>query len=72
MGGGRARANSPEVNSNKSAANAPMKSEPGVPPSYSSSDFPHAPKQEPTDGVTSHAEQYQNSQFGGQAEEVSY
>lgn len=38
---------------------------------YSASDFPHAPKQEPASGVTSHQEQYEKSQFGGQAVEAS-
>ena len=56
---GRARSTSPEV---------PIKSEPGSSPAYTSSDFPHAPKQEPTPGVTSHTEQYEKSQFGGQPE----
>jgi type VI protein secretion system component VasK len=51
----------------KSMANAPVKSEPGSGPNYSPSDFPHAPKQEPTAGVTPHQEQYEKSQFGGQA-----
>lgn len=55
-----------------STSNNPFKSEPGVAPSYSSSDFPHAPKQEPTPGVTSHNEQYERSQFGGQAGMTSY
>ena len=67
IGSARGRSTSPEVSS-KSTAQNPMKSEPGAPPSYSSSDFPHAPKQEPTAGVTSHQEQYEKSQFGGQAE----
>ena len=71
IGSARGRSNSPEVSSSKSMANAPVKSEPGSAPKYSSSDFPHAPKQEPTAGVTSHQEQYQNSQFGGQAEPAS-
>lgn len=53
--------------SSKPMANTPAKSEPGSGPNYSSSDFPHAPKQEPTAGVTSHQEQYEKSQFGGQA-----
>ncbi|MCJ1483095.1 hypothetical protein MMC06_003261 [Schaereria dolodes] len=69
IGSARGRSSSPEV-SGKSSANTPLKSEPGS-PQYHSSDFPHAPKQEPTEGVTSHAERYQNSQFGGQAETVS-
>ena len=67
IGNARGRSTSPEVSSSKSAANAPLKSEPGSAPAYSASDFPHAPKQEPTPGVTSHQEQYENSQFGGQA-----
>ena len=70
IGNARGRSNSPEVAS-KSSANAPLKSGPGDAPSYSSTDFPHAPKQEPTEGVTSHQQQYQNSQFGGQAETSS-
>ena len=66
-GAARRRSNSPEI-SNKSA---PFKSEPGDEPKYSSSDFPHAPKQEPTAGVMSHQEQYEKSPFGGQAEVAS-
>lgn len=46
-------------------------SKPGSAPNYSASDFPHAPKQEPTPGVASHQEQYEKSQFGGQAVEAS-
>ena len=68
IGSARGRSTSPEISSGSMASSNPIKSEAGVPPSYSSSDFPHAPKQEPTPGVTSHAEQYENSQFGGQAE----
>lgn len=68
IGSARGRSTSPEVASSKPMANAPVKSEPGSAPDYKPSDFPHAPKQEPTQGVTSHQEQYQNSQFGGQAE----
>ena len=71
IGSARGRSNSPEVASPKSMANAPLKSEPGSGPNYSPSDFPHAPKQEPTAGVTSHQEQYQQSQFGGQAQPAS-
>ncbi|KAL8795612.1 MAG: hypothetical protein Q9195_001850 [Heterodermia aff. obscurata] len=63
MGGARGRSTSPEI-----PKNAPIKSEPGDAPAYQPSDFPHAPKQEPTSGATSHQEQYQNSQFGGQAQ----
>ncbi|KAI4133724.1 MAG: hypothetical protein LQ338_000053 [Usnochroma carphineum] len=44
---------------------------PGSAPAYQSSDFPHAPKQEPVAGVTSHQEQYEKSPFGGQAEAVA-
>ncbi|KAF6224330.1 hypothetical protein HO133_010907 [Letharia lupina] len=66
MGNARGRSTSPEVNSSKPTSDAPVKSEPGS--DLSASDFPHAPKQEPTSGVTSHQEQYKNSQFGGQAE----
>ncbi|MCJ1453276.1 hypothetical protein MMC28_003622 [Mycoblastus sanguinarius] len=65
IGSARGRQTSPT--SSKSTSNAPMKSEPGSGPDYSPSDFPHAPKQEPTAGVTSHQEQYENSRFGGQA-----
>ena len=64
IGNARGRSNSPEVNT----SSQPIKSGPGNPPNYSSSDFPHAPKQEPTSGMTSHQEQYENSQFGGQAQ----
>lgn len=65
IGNARGRSNSPEVNTSSSQ---PNKSGPGSAPNYSSSDFPHAPKQEPTLGTTSHQEQYENSQFGGQAQ----
>ncbi|KAI4171580.1 MAG: hypothetical protein LQ343_004172 [Gyalolechia ehrenbergii] len=44
---------------------------PGSAPAYDASDFPHAPKQEPTPGVTSHQEQYEKSHLGGQAEVAS-
>ena len=54
--------------SNSSTSNNLFKSGPDAPPSYSSSDFPHAPKQDPTPGVASHQEQYEKSQFGGQAQ----
>ena len=64
IGSAKARATSPGT----SSANTPLKSGPGDRPSYSSSDFPHAPKQEPIPGVISHEQQYQQSQFGGQAE----
>ncbi|SLM33631.1 Reticulon [Lasallia pustulata] len=64
IGSAKARATSPGA----SSVNTPLKSGPGDRPSYSSSDFPHAPKQEPIPGVTSHEQQYQQSQFGGQAE----
>ena len=66
IGNARGRSTSPEVSSQKPSTNAPVKSEPGDAPKYSPSDFPHAPKQEPTPGVASHQEQYENSQFGGQ------
>ena len=36
-------------------------------PAYKAGDFPHAPKQEPTAGVTGHAEQEANSQFAGKS-----
>ena len=71
IGNARGRSTSPEVANSKSSANAPIKSEPGSQPKYSSSDFPHAPKQELTPGVTSHQEQYEKSPFGGQAEPAS-
>ena len=45
MGSVRGRSTSPEVNSSKPTSNAPLKSEPGSAPNYSSEDFPHAPKQ---------------------------
>lgn len=67
IGSARGQATSPKVD-NSIPANAPKKSEPGDAPAYQPSDFPHAPKQEPTAGATSHQEQYQNSQFGGQAQ----
>jgi len=65
-GAARGRSNSPEI----STKSTPFKSEPVDEPKYNSSDFPHAPKQEPTAGVTSHQEQYEKSPFGGQAEPV--
>lgn len=65
IGNARGRSTSPEVNT---SSPQPIKSEPGIPPNYSSSDFPHAPKQEPTQGTTSHQEQYEQSEFGGQAQ----
>lgn len=65
IGNARGRSTSPEVNTPSAQ---PIKSEPGNPPNYSSSDFPHAPKQEPTPGTTSHQEQYERSEFGGQAQ----
>ena len=51
-----------------STSNNPFKSGPDAPPTYNSSDFPHAPKQDPVPGVASHQEQYEKSQFGGQAQ----
>lgn len=45
IGNARGRSTSPEVASSKPKSNAPLKSEPGSEPKYSSSDFPHAPKQ---------------------------
>ncbi|KAL8737624.1 MAG: hypothetical protein Q9181_001497 [Wetmoreana brouardii] len=55
-------------NTSPKAANSGATSGPGSAPAYTSSDFPHAPKQEPTSGATSHQEQYENSRFGGKAE----
>ncbi|KAL8807983.1 MAG: hypothetical protein Q9200_004469 [Gallowayella weberi] len=66
---GSARAKAP---TSPTAANSGAKSGPGTQPAYTSSDFPHAPKQEPMPGVTSHQEQYEKSRFGGQAEAASY
>lgn len=73
IGAGRGRSTSPEVSNlskvdNSIPANAPNKSGSGDAPAYQSSDFPHAPKQEPTAGATSHQEQYEKSDFGGQAQ----
>ncbi|MCJ1425082.1 hypothetical protein MMC29_002970 [Sticta canariensis] len=65
IGSARHRSNSPELSY---SSNPPKQSGPGSPPQYTSSDFPHAPKQEPTPGVASHREQYEKSEFGGQAE----
>lgn len=67
IGTARGRSASPEANTSM-PANAPLKSEPGDAPAYKPSDFPHAPKQEPVSGVESHQQQYEKSQFGGQAE----
>ncbi|KAL8944902.1 MAG: hypothetical protein Q9216_000192 [Gyalolechia sp. 2 TL-2023] len=44
---------------------------PGSTPAYDASDFPHAPKQDPIPGITSHQEQYEKSHLGGQAEVAS-
>ncbi|MCJ1477400.1 hypothetical protein MMC13_006071 [Lambiella insularis] len=68
MGNTQERVNS----GTNSINNNPFTSGPGASPSYSSSDFPHAPKQEPTPGVTPHEQQYERSRFGGQAEMGSY
>lgn len=65
---GSARGKSPKAGRKSSA---PSVAGPGSAPNLSSRDFPHAPKQEPTPGVTSHQEQFENSQFGGQAEPAS-
>lgn len=51
--------------------NSKATSGPGSVPAYGASDFPHAPKQEPTAGVTSHQEQYEQSHLGGQAQFAS-
>ena len=61
IGNARGRSTSPELS--KLAPSGP-----GAPPKESSADFPHAPKQEPMIGVDSHQKQYENSQFGGQAQ----
>ena len=45
MGSVRGRSTSPELNSSKPKSKAPVISEPGSSPKYSSDDFPHAPKQ---------------------------
>ena len=72
IGSARGRSQSPEM-SNKPAPASEMEktpapaSGPGDAPALNSQDFPHAPKQEPVSGITSHQEQYQQSQFGGQA-----
>lgn len=64
IGNARGRSKSPELI--KSSPH--VKSEPGSDPKYSPSDFPHAPKQELVPGVISHQEQYEKSEFSGQAE----
>ena len=66
IGSARGRSQSPEVSSKSAPPSGP-----GSAPALSSQDFPHAPKQEPVSGVTSHQEQYEKSQFGGQAVPVS-
>ena len=71
IGSARGRSSSPEVVTSKPKDNAPIKSEPGDEPKYGASDFPHAPRQEPSSGIASHQEQYEKSQFGGQAEPAS-
>jgi len=62
IGSARGRSTSPEVETKP----APM-SKVGQQPNFSEKDFPHAPKQDPVPGVTSHQEQFEKSQFGGQA-----
>ena len=66
IGSARGRSQSPEISNKTGSASGP-----GAAPALSSQDFPHAPKQEPVAGVTSHQEQYEKSQFGGQAVPVS-
>ena len=61
---GSARGKSPELGKK---ASPPATAGAGSDPALSSQDFPHAPKQEPTPGVASHQEKYEQSQFGGQA-----
>ena len=61
---GSARNKAPDMGRNSSA---PSTAGPDSNPGLSSQDFPHAPKQEPTPGIASHQEQYEQSQFGGQA-----
>ena len=68
IGAARGRAASLEFGK---SSNPPSTSGPANPPSYTSNDFPHAPKQDPIHGVTSHQEQYENSEFGGKTEPVS-
>ena len=46
---------------------APSTAGPGSAPGLDTKDFPHAPKQEPIAGATPHQQQYEQSQFGGQA-----
>lgn len=58
IGGSRGRSNSPEL------SNSGIKSE----PPYNSADFPRVPKQEPVSGTTPLKDQYEKSQFGGQAQ----
>ena len=62
------RQGSGPINKPKPVAEGP-KSVPGSAPKLSESDFPHAPKQDLSSapGATSHQEQYEKSQFGGQA-----
>ncbi|KAL9098751.1 MAG: hypothetical protein Q9163_005644 [Psora crenata] len=69
IGSARGRSKSPEItkSSPKSGPESSSASGPESAPEYSSQDYPHAPKQELVSGVTSHQEQYEKSQFGGQA-----
>ena len=62
------RQGSGPINSSKSKAEGSV-STPASAPKLSESDFPHAPKQDLSSapGATSHQEQYEKSQFGGQA-----
>ncbi|KAI9811085.1 MAG: hypothetical protein M1827_005667 [Pycnora praestabilis] len=71
MGSSRGRQVSPTFTSNQPTKSTPAKSEAesqSTQASYQSSDFPHAPKQEPTAGSTPISDQYRSSAFGGQAE----
>lgn len=67
IGSARGSSQSPQMASSKPAGASAPASGAGSAPGLSSQDFPHAPKQEPVDGTTSHQEQYENSRFGGQA-----
>ncbi|KAI9768275.1 MAG: hypothetical protein M1835_006896 [Candelina submexicana] len=73
IGSARGRSGSPEVNSSSPPTSKPAKSYPNndiaqeaSDASYKSSDFPHAPRQEPTSNTTPIADQYRASAFGGE------
>ncbi|KAI4159832.1 MAG: hypothetical protein LQ342_006250 [Letrouitia transgressa] len=67
IGSARSGSTSPVASPKRTKSGSVGTAGPGSNPAYTSADFPHAPKQEPALGATSHQEQYENSQFGGKA-----